>query len=348
MFRSAHKQGRLLLIALVLLATAAWAVAPRAIAQNDEVTVIPVIATFTKLQIDGAGDATISIGDTPSITITASPTLQDLINVSEGDGTLTVGFIEGTVLDAIGQADIQYNIVATSLDTINLSGSVNATVDRLSAESLTLGLTTLAEIEIDELDVQTLDAKLDFASTAHLSGRADTQTVEVLKGSSYDAAGLDTGSTAIDLSEVSSATVRVRETLSGSVASGSTLEYIGENPVVTVSTSSLGSIAALPFAPLPTPAATPVAAAPSEVSIDIRGFAFAPATATVAVGGTITWTNRDFLVHDVASLPADTLFHSPILAKGSSFSFTATEPGVIDYYCALHPSMVGQIAVVEQ
>ena len=99
---------------------------------------------------------------------------------------------------------------------------------------------------------------------------------------------------------------------------------------------------------LPTPAATPVAAAPSEVSIDIPGFAFAPATATVAVGGTITWTNRDFLVHDVASLPADTLFHSPVLAKGSSFSFTATEPGVIDYYCALHPSMVGQIAVVEQ
>ena len=352
MFRRFSFAIRPLLVLLLLVGSATWLTMTHTSAQDDSVTVTPDVTPFTKLKINGAGDATISIGDTPSLTIVASQQLQDLIDVSESDGTLTIGFVEGTVLDAVGQADIQYTIVATSLDEIHLSGSINATVDQLTADTLVLGLTTLAEITIDSLDVQTLDAKLDFASTAHLTGSADSQSIEILKGSAYDAESLDTRSTTVNLSELSTATVRVQESLTGSVVTGSTLEYIGENPTVDVATSSLGTVEALPFTalatPVASPVATPIAAAPSEASIAIRGFAFDPSTVTIAAGGTVTFTNYDFLVHDVASLPTDDLFHSPILAQGQAFATTFTEPGVYDYYCSLHPSMFGQITVVEQ
>src|SRR5437879_3888966 len=55
------------------------------------------------------------------------------------------------------------------------------------------------------------------------------------------------------------------------------------------------------------PSGSPAAVAGDQVSID--NFAFAPATLTVTVGSTVTWTNHDEEPHTVAA--SDGSFHSP-------------------------------------
>jgi plastocyanin len=78
-------------------------------------------------------------------------------------------------------------------------------------------------------------------------------------------------------------------------------------------------------------------------AVSIEGLAFVPASITVAVGTTITWTNNDSVVHTVTS---DTgAFDSKNMAKGSTFSHTFTDPGVYSYHCTLHPYMKGTITV---
>ena len=86
---------------------------------------------------------------------------------------------------------------------------------------------------------------------------------------------------------------------------------------------------------------SPGAAAGDQVSID--NFAFAPATLTVKVGSTVTWTNRDEEPHTVAA--SDGSFHSPGMGTGATFSHTFGTAGKFDYVCSIHPMMHGTVVV---
>lgn len=79
--------------------------------------------------------------------------------------------------------------------------------------------------------------------------------------------------------------------------------------------------------------------------VAMSGYAFSPATLTVTTGSTVTWTNQDTAPHDVKTTSAPAAFHSPMLNKGGSWSFTFTTPGTYAYYCTVHPNMTARIVV---
>src|SRR5262249_45539207 len=83
------------------------------------------------------------------------------------------------------------------------------------------------------------------------------------------------------------------------------------------------------------------AASSAEVKID--NFSFGPTSQVVAVGATVTWTNRDDIPHTVVS--NDKVFKSKGLDTNDKFSFTFTKAGTYPYFCSLHPKMTGQIVV---
>ena len=82
----------------------------------------------------------------------------------------------------------------------------------------------------------------------------------------------------------------------------------------------------------------------AATAVSIDNFTFGPQTLTVKAGTTITWTNKDDIPHGVAS--ADNAFaKSRALDTDDSFSFTFTKPGIYQYFCYVHPHMVGTIVV---
>ena len=83
--------------------------------------------------------------------------------------------------------------------------------------------------------------------------------------------------------------------------------------------------------------------APAAAAVRIDNFAFSPPTLEVAPGTTVTWTNGDDDVHSVVE--KDRKFKSAALDTGDTFSQTFTAPGEYDYFCSLHPRMVGKIVV---
>ena len=78
--------------------------------------------------------------------------------------------------------------------------------------------------------------------------------------------------------------------------------------------------------------------------VTLQNFAFSPASVTVKVGDTVTWTNKDSAGHTVAS-DGGTSFTSPTMATGATFSFTFTKTGTYAYHCSIHPSMKGTVVV---
>jgi plastocyanin len=101
-------------------------------------------------------------------------------------------------------------------------------------------------------------------------------------------------------------------------------------------------------APAPVlPSATPCAPASSPVtaagSVTIKGFSFQPASLSVAVGSSVTWTNADSTAHTVTA--DDGSFDSSTLAPGATFSRTFATAGTFTYHCQIHPSMKATITV---
>ena len=86
-----------------------------------------------------------------------------------------------------------------------------------------------------------------------------------------------------------------------------------------------------------------VAAQDATDVITIDNFTFTPKELTVAVGTTVKWVNHDDIPHTVVE--KKTTFRSKALDTDDSYSFTFTGAGTFDYFCGLHPHMVGQVIV---
>jgi amicyanin len=82
-------------------------------------------------------------------------------------------------------------------------------------------------------------------------------------------------------------------------------------------------------------------AATAEVKID--NFSFEPQTLSVAVGTTVTWTNRDDIPHTAVS--TEGVFKSKVMDTDETFSYTFIKAGTYSYYCTIHPKMIGKVVV---
>ena len=76
---------------------------------------------------------------------------------------------------------------------------------------------------------------------------------------------------------------------------------------------------------------------------------YIPSSVSVGVGETVTWSNDDTAAHTVTSGSAadgvDGIFDSSLFAAGTTFSHTFEEEGTFDYFCMVHPWMVGSVMV---
>ena len=64
---------------------------------------------------------------------------------------------------------------------------------------------------------------------------------------------------------------------------------------------------------------------------------------TIAVGGTVTWTNTDNQAHTATSSGN---FDTGSIDPDATASVTFDEPGTYTYICSFHPFMTGTVTVV--
>jgi plastocyanin len=92
-------------------------------------------------------------------------------------------------------------------------------------------------------------------------------------------------------------------------------------------------------------AANAQSGAPTTAEVKVDNFSFGPAALTVAVGTTVTWTNRDDIPHTVVSTDDPKAFRSKVLDTDEKFSYTFTKAGTFPYFCSVHPKMTGTVVV---
>lgn len=89
----------------------------------------------------------------------------------------------------------------------------------------------------------------------------------------------------------------------------------------------------------------------SKGSSDISNTQFyAPPEVHLAAGSSIKWTNGDNVGHTVTQgKPSEggnsTGFNSGPIQPGGTFVHFFDESGTVDYFCTIHPHMIGQVTV---
>ena len=103
---------------------------------------------------------------------------------------------------------------------------------------------------------------------------------------------------------------------------------------------------------------------PLQIEVAIEGSAFNPAilpapppapgslppnapapepAPNLPIGTTIVWYNNDSIDHTVTA--RDNSFDSVRIAPNETFEYTFEQPGEFEYYCKIHPSMIGKITI---
>jgi len=80
----------------------------------------------------------------------------------------------------------------------------------------------------------------------------------------------------------------------------------------------------------------------------MAGSSYLPADLSINQGDSVHWTNSDAIPHSVTSgvsPTADGVFDSGLLFGGDDWTYTFDATGSYDYYCIVHPSMVGTVTV---
>jgi plastocyanin len=116
----------------------------------------------------------------------------------------------------------------------------------------------------------------------------------------------------------------------------------GSGSSATAAPSAAAPSAAAPSVAASAPASEAPAAGGGD-AVTIQNFAFGPATLSVAVGSTVTWTNADSAAHTVTA--DDGSFDSKSIAAGSTFSQTFDTAGTFAYHCSIHPNMTASVDV---
>lgn len=78
------------------------------------------------------------------------------------------------------------------------------------------------------------------------------------------------------------------------------------------------------------------------IKVKVEQLEFIPSQVSAHVGDTIEWTNSGFLDHTATEKNGK---WEVAFKPGESGSIELKQPGTIDYYCRLHPNMVGKITI---
>jgi hypothetical protein len=152
------------------------------------------VGSFDRIQVSHAGQLTVTVGDTETLTIRADDNIMPHIISEVRGGVLVLGVEPGRSLEL--RAPISYQVTVRGLRGLELSGASHATLERLETDTLVL--------------------VLSGASRVLLMGEADRLEITASGASHVDGEAFRVNDAEVDVSGASSASVWAERRLAGS------------------------------------------------------------------------------------------------------------------------------------
>ena len=275
----------------------------------------------------------------PAAAPVQTPTPQAAPQTSSSDNLKYT--IRGGIVDSISQ-DEHHNAVKIEMDS-RLDGQITITVNNNSVKPFDDG-TYFVTIDGEEVEFTQVGKRLtiDFM--------ANSQKI-MIYGEGYKSGGHDMSS--MGHSEDS------KEHEAMMAAEKAAEEQAAHEKMMADKAAAEKAAADKAAAEKAAAAAAAAAKAPMSVTVEpVAGSGapgcettecYTPSTATIAAGGTVTFTNTDTAPHTSTSGSAangpDGVFDTSLIMMNASFDVTLADAGTYTYFCMVHPWMEGTIIV---
>jgi putative autotransporter adhesin-like protein len=197
------------------------------------------VGAVTDVSLSGIGNLTIRQEDAPALTVTADDNLLPLIETETSGKRLTIRTKSGFNLKPSGP--IAITLTVPKLEKLGISGSGNATADRLTGENLTVKLSGAGNATLREVTCKTLSISLSGAGNAVITGSAESATATISGAGEIDASGFKVANADVRVSGAGNAAVWATDELKAKVSGAGDVTYKG-SPKVDRKVSGAGSV----------------------------------------------------------------------------------------------------------
>lgn len=187
------------------------------VGSGNRKTEVRQVSDFTAIELGGAIEATVTVGDKPSITLDADDNILPLVLTKSEGGVLRI-YTEGSTS---AKNPIKATVLVPKLHRVDISGA--------------------SEVSISGLTTDQFYADLSGASTLVALGEAASVEIEASGASKADLGGVKSKTASINGSGASTIVLASPDKIMGQLSGASTLNHSG-NPNVAIATSGASTV----------------------------------------------------------------------------------------------------------
>lgn len=181
------------------------------------------VEDFTAIVLKTDGDIVVTVGDTPSLTITARQAVMPLLTSEVRDGVLTLS-VNGPHL---GLGEVDYVITVPEISDISIDGAGDVEADFTGAGDVQVSISGSGDIEGTGIDASTVVTSIEGSGDIELTGRADNHTLTIDGSGNFDGQDFVTENADVTISGSGDVEVNVTDELRAQISGSGEIRYSG-------------------------------------------------------------------------------------------------------------------------
>jgi hypothetical protein len=223
---------------------------------GDRITEERSITDVSAVELATTGSLSLSVGDEPSLTITAGENVLDRLTTQITDDTLVID-LPGSwrnpridydlVLPALssvtlsGSGAVDGDIGGTGVIELRINGSGEIELDEIEASDLTVTIDGSGAVEVDDVVASATDVRVDGSGAVTLDGSTDTLDVAIPGSGDVRLSDLVARDAVVRIDGSGDADVHATRTLDAAIGGSGRITYAGD-PDVTRDVDGSGDI----------------------------------------------------------------------------------------------------------
>ncbi len=181
------------------------------------------VEDFTAIVLKTNGDVVVTVGDTPSLTITARAGAMGLLTSEVHDGVLTLS-VNGPHL---GLGEVDYALAVPMISDITIDGAGDVNADFTGARDIHISIAGSGDIDGTDIDATTVVSSIEGSGDIELTGRADDHTLEIDGAGNFDGKDFVTKNAGVSISGSGDVEVNVTGRLRAEISGSGEVRYTG-------------------------------------------------------------------------------------------------------------------------
>jgi len=196
------------------------------------------ISDVEAVVLEAAGDVIITLGTTPSLSITAGANAQKRLTAEVVDGVLVLGTTPGV---DFGLGKVKYELTVTSIQSVTIDGAGDVEADFAGADEIVVTVDGSGDMVGVNVDAKSVVTSIDGAGNVEFSGTTLEQSVSIDGSGNYDASELAAKNVTVTISGAGKVDVQASDTLDVGISGAGDVTYSGAAAVTQTSTG-VGSV----------------------------------------------------------------------------------------------------------